>query len=132
LCPRAELPDAERNEGPDICISKGHRKIRIEAMAPSPGDDSNLDKVPDLFISAGDGLQDMPERHIELRITGALWTKLQAFQRYRQNGIIGDNDSCIVAVSAAQFALEAAGEGLSHAVKAVYPFGEEFIELNPA
>jgi hypothetical protein len=131
LRPRAELPDAERDEGPDICISKGRRKIWIEAMAPSPGDDKNLDKVPDLFLNAGDGLQDMPERHIELRITGALWTKLQAFQRYRQNGIIGDNDSCIVAVSAAQFALEAAGEGLSHAVKAVYPFGEEFIELNP-
>ena len=131
LRPRAELPDAERDEGPDICISKGCRKIWIEAMAPSPGDDKNLDKVPDLFLNAGDGLQDMPERHIELRITGALSTKLKAFQRYRKNGIIGDNDSCIVAVSAAQFALEAAGEGLSHAVKVVYPFGEEFIELNP-
>lgn len=130
LRPRAELPAADRDEGPDICISKGRRKIWIEAMAPSPGDDTNLDKVPDLFLNAGDGLQDMPERHIELRIMGALWTKLQAFQRYRQKGIIADNDSCIVAVSAAQFALEAAGEGLSHAVKAVYPFGEEFVELS--
>jgi hypothetical protein len=128
---RAELPNGARNEGPDICISKGRRKIWIEAMAPSPGDDKNLDKVPDLFLNAGDGLQDMPQRHIELRLTGALWTKLQAFQRYKQNGIIGDNDSCIVAVSAAQFTSEAAGEGLPYAVKAVYPFGEEFIELNP-
>ena len=130
LRPRADVPDAERNEGPDICISKGRRKIWIEAIAPSPGDDKNLDKVPDLFLNAGDAMQDVPERQIELRITGALWTKLQAFQRYKQNGIIGDGDSCIVAVSAAQFVLEAAGEGLSQAVKAVYPFGEEFIELN--
>jgi hypothetical protein len=129
LRPRAELPDAKRNEGPDICIFKGRRKIWIEAIAPSPGDDKNLDRVPDLFLNADGAAQDMPERQVHYA-SGALWTKLQAFQRYKQNGIVGDNDSCIVAISAAQFALEAAGEGLSHAVKAVYPFGEEFIELN--
>jgi hypothetical protein len=42
----------------------------------------------------------------------------------------GSNDSYIVAISACQFALEAAGEGLPHAVSAVYPFGDEFIEFN--
>jgi hypothetical protein len=72
----------------------------------------------------------MPRRQIELRITGALRNKLKAFEKYRSDGIVGESDSCIVAVSACQFALEAAGEGLSHAVKAVYPFGNEFVEFN--
>jgi hypothetical protein len=129
LVPRAELPAALRDTGPDICIRKCRRKIWIEAIAPNPGDDKNLDRVPDLFVG-GDDLQDVPRRQIELRITGALWTKLKAFEKYRNEGIINENDSCIVAVSACQFSLEAAGEGLSHAVKAVYPFGEEFVELN--
>lgn len=128
---RAELPSAERDAGPDICIPKGRRKIWIEAIAPGPGDDKNLDKVPDLFLNVDGGMKDVSERQIHLRLTSALWTKLQAFEQYKKNGIIGNNDSCIVAISAAQFSLEAAGEGLSHAVKAVYPFGEEFIELNP-
>jgi hypothetical protein len=64
LRPRAELPDAKRNEGPDICIFKGRRKIWIEAIAPSPGDDKNLDRVPDLFLNADGAAQDMPERQV--------------------------------------------------------------------
>ena len=129
LIPRAEMPPAQRDTGPDICIPKCRRKIWIEAIAPSPGDDKNLDRVPDLFVGA-DEVQDMPRRQIELRITGALSTKLKALQKYKNEGIIGENDSCIVAISACHFALEAAGEGLPHAVRAVYPFGEEFIELS--
>jgi hypothetical protein len=129
LIPRAELRTAQRDKGPDVCITKSRRKIWVEAIAPSPGDDKNLDRVPDLFLG-GDDVQDMPRRQIELRITGALSTKLKAFQKYKEEGIVGENDSCIVAVSASQFALEAAGEGLPHAVRAVYPFGEEFVELN--
>jgi len=126
---RKALPPAQRDTGPDICIRKCRRKIWIEAIAPSPGDDQNLDKVPDLFVG-GDEMQDMPHRQIELRITGALSTKRKAFEKYRGEGIIDENDSCIVAVSACQFSLEAAGEGLSHAVRAVYPFGDEFIGIN--
>jgi hypothetical protein len=131
LVPRADLPRAQRDSGPDICIRKGRRKIWIEAIAPDPGDDANLDQVPDLFVDPADGLKDMPSRRqIELRITSALWTKVQAFQRYREKGMVDENDSCVVAVSASQFALEAAGEGLSYAVTAVYPFGEEYVAIS--
>jgi hypothetical protein len=40
-----KLPKAERDEGPDFCIQKGRRRIWVEAIAPSPGDETNLDKV---------------------------------------------------------------------------------------
>jgi hypothetical protein len=100
----------------------------IEVIAPSPGDETNLDKVPDLFPS---GAQEDNRRHIELRIASALKTKADKFALYRKKGIIGERDSCVVAISASQFALEASGEGLPHAVTTVYPFGEEVVTIDP-
>jgi hypothetical protein len=125
---RKRLPKSERDEGPDYCIQKGRRRIWIEVIAPSPGDEDNTDKVPDLFAS---GAQENPRRQIELRIASALKTKADKFVRYREKGLIDENDSCIVAISASQFALEAAGGGLPHAVTTVYPFGEEVISIDP-
>jgi hypothetical protein len=100
-------------------------------IAPSPGDEENLDKVPDLFASGAD--MDA-RRKIELRIAGALKTKADKFARYREKGIIGPNDSCVVAIAASQFALEAdaeSGAGLPLPVTTVYPLGEEVIAIDP-
>jgi hypothetical protein len=105
---RSQLLKRERDEGPDFCIQKSRRKIWIEVIAPSPGDEDNLDKVPDLFVSGADIES---RRKIELRIASALKTKTDKFTRYREKGIIGQNDSCVVAISASQFALEADAEG---------------------
>jgi hypothetical protein len=60
-----KLPNEKRDEGPDFCIQKGRRRIWVEVIAPSPGDESNLDKVPDLFTS---GAGSDSRRKIELRI----------------------------------------------------------------
>jgi hypothetical protein len=128
---RSELTLAERNTGPDICIKKGNRRIWIEAMAPDRGDEkANPDRVPKLKPGLNEA-KDSPRRKIELRITGALRTKAKKFAGYREQGIIGEKDSCIVAVSAGQFSLEAAGEFLPHVVSAVYPIGEEITTLDP-
>lgn len=131
---REELTKAQRDEGPDICIQKGNRKIWIEAMAPDRGDEqpgeANPDRVPKLKEGHSDA-KDNPRRQIELRITGALRTKAKKFETYRENGIIGEKDSCIVAISGGQFMLEAVGAFLPHVVSAVYPFGEEVTFLDP-
>jgi hypothetical protein len=58
-------------------------------IAPNPGDENNLDKVPDLFASGADK---EARRKIELRIGSALKTKTDKFARYREEGIIGPND----------------------------------------
>jgi hypothetical protein len=101
---RAELTLAQRNTGPDICIAKGNRRIWIEAMAPDRGDEkANPDHVPELKPGPNDP-KDNPRRQIELRITHALRTKAKQFSRYREQGIIGEKDSCIVAVSAGAIA----------------------------
>ena len=128
---RAELTLAQRNTGPDICITKGNRRIWIEAMAPDRGDEKlNPDRVPELKPGSNDA-RDNPRRQIELRITHALRTKAKQFAGYREQGIIGEKDSCIVAVSAGQFSLQAAGEFLPHVISAVYPIGEEIATLDP-
>lgn len=125
---KKQLSKDVRDEGPDFCIQKGRRRVWIEVTAPSPGHEENLDQVPDLFAS---GAQEDPRRQIELRIASALKSKTDKFARYREKGLIGEKDSCIIAVSASQFALETAGSGLPHAVTTVYPFGEEFITIDP-
>jgi hypothetical protein len=128
---RGQLSKKERDEGPDFCIQKGRRKIWIEVIAPSPGDEDNPDKVPDLFASGAD---EGARRKIELRIASALKTKADKFAHYREKGIIGPNDSCIVAIAASQFALEAeveSGAGLPLPVTTVFPFGEEVVTLDP-
>jgi hypothetical protein len=122
---------AQRDTGPDICIRKGRRRIWIEAEAPGPGDADNPDQVPDLFAATADEKSDAPRRQIELRITGSLRRKAEKFNSYRKKGLIGETDSCIVAISACRFALEAAGASIPHAVTAVYPFGDEFAVLDP-
>jgi hypothetical protein len=123
---REELTAAQRDTGPDICIRKGRRRIWIEGIATGAGNADNLDQVPDLFAANADEIHDAPRRQIELRITTALQRKAKKFEGYRKSGIVGEKDSYVIAISGGQFALEAAGAGLPHAVTAVYPFGEEF------
>jgi hypothetical protein len=128
---RSELTAAQRDTGPDICIRKSSRNIWIEAIAPAKGAATNFDRVPDLFPASSDALKDPPRREVELRITSALLEKADKFKAYRESGVVGENDSCIVAISAGQFALQAAGEGLAHAVTAVFPFGDEYFIIDP-
>lgn len=128
---KSELPKALRDEGPDFCIRKGRRNIWVEAIAPSPGDEDNPDRVPDLFAS---GAEKDSRRKIELRIGSSLKTKTDKFSNYREKGIIGEKDSCIVAIAASQFALEAdveSGAGLPLPVTTVYPFGDEVVQFDP-
>jgi len=127
---RNQLPKKERDEGPDYCIHKGRRKIWVGVIAPSPGDEDNLDKVLDLFASGADS---ETRRKIELRIASALKTKADKFARYREKGIIGPNDSCVVAIAASQFALDAdaeSGAGLPLPVTSIFPFGEEVVTID--
>lgn len=130
LLTRDELPRCKNGDkGPDVCVRKGSRRIWIEAIAPSAGDAENISQVPDLI--AANAVLDAARRQVELRITSSLYTKLCAFEKYRQDEIIQDNDSCIVAISAAHFPLQAVPFGLPYAVSAVYPFGQEqFIIAN--
>jgi hypothetical protein len=128
LQPRANRPEGQGN--PDFCVIDGDRRIWIEAIAPDVGDPGE-DQVPDLVMAEdGGGAQVQPLRQIHLRITSALWTKKRALEQYRVDGVIGEQDVCLVAIGGGRFALQAAGEDFPTALSAVYPIGDEFVRVN--
>jgi hypothetical protein len=123
--PRSELPIAQRNIGPDIKIIDDGHLIWIEAIAPESGADNNPDRVPEIIsLSEGGGAQSPPRREVELRITSALETKRKAFARYQKNGLVSEEDICIVAISGSRFSVQSALFGMSRALSAVLPIGE--------
>lgn len=134
LMPREDIAQCkDGDKGPDIGIRKGKRFIWIEAIAPAKGDGKkNPDKVPELLPEGTSEriLHAAPRRQVELRITSALYTKAQKFRRYREDGIVGEKDSCIVAISGVQFSLLAGTLGLPYVVSAVHPFGDEQFMLD--
>jgi hypothetical protein len=124
---QAQVNRADGQGNPDLCVIDGDRRIWIEAIAPELGD--GADQVPDLFVMEGVA-QPQPLRQVHLRITSGLWTKTQKLQRYRADGVIGEQDVCLVAVGGGRFALQAAGEEFPTALSAVYPIGNAFVRIN--
>lgn len=127
VCPRSDLPAKIRNSGPDIQIGEEGRTIWIEAITPEPGDLANVDRVPEIVsMSESGGTQIVPRRQVELRITSALLEKRNAFQQYRERGLVGEHDLCVVAISGSRFSTQAGAISLPPAVTAVYPLGDKF------
>ena len=86
------LPAADRRHRatgcPDICVLDGDRRIWIEATAPTAGDDG-ADQVPDLVpLNHGGSVRFQPVRQVQIRISGALFTKTKALARYLKAGVI--------------------------------------------
>lgn len=129
---RTLLPAAERGnqEGlPDICLLDGDRRVWIEATAPgdgAAGPDQVARPVP---INEGGSLAAAPERQIQLRVTGALYTKSAAFAQYVERGRIAPEDVKLVAIGATRFGAYASDNPPS-ALRAVFPIGEQFIRVN--
>ncbi len=129
--PRSELPTTVRDASPDIRIVEGGRTIWLEAIAPDIGELANLDRVPELVpINRGGSAQRAPRRQVELRISGALLQKTNAFQRYKERGLVGEQDVCLVAISGLRFFAQSASIGLTPAATAVYPLGNQFVTLD--
>jgi hypothetical protein len=66
-----------------------------------------------------------------MRFTSALKSKIEKFKGYKDAGIVDDRDSCIVAITAGQFPLQAIQFGLPPPVTSVYPIGRERVNFDP-
>lgn len=127
LVKEADIPNRQAG-APDFCIQHSNYKVWIEAIAPTPGDDGNIDRIPALFDENTEGvhvgrLRARPENPVLLRITSALRAKKLKFDRYREIGTISPEDKCIIAINGACFALQANDQFIPDAYKAVYPLG---------
>lgn len=84
---------SKKEKGPDFLINNTSSNIWIEAVAPNIGNGN--DALPELL----EGVHKLPEVEFLLRLTNSLDYKLDIFNKYRENGLISNNDYCIIAIS---------------------------------
>ncbi|MGY6662808.1 MAG: hypothetical protein ACXIVO_10860 [Glycocaulis sp.] len=119
------------NGCPDICVVGEGRRVWIEAIAPTRGDDNNADRVAELVpLNEGGGFQALPEREILLRISGAFFNKQARVARYIEDGIIEQDAPRLIAISGANFGAMANGGPVPLALKALFPLGDEVLVLD--
>ncbi|WP_299413227.1 hypothetical protein, partial [Acaryochloris sp. IP29b_bin.148] len=118
---RCKLENKNASEGPDFKVVKPHH-IWVEAIAPNQG--SSSDAIP----KKQPGAHPVPDEKIKLRITSAFWEKCKKFDHYREKGIVGPHDACVIAINGCRIpsALKERSD-LPRVVRAFFPFGYETI-----
>ena len=86
------------DHGPDFVVQKDGKRVFIEAICPGPGDERNPNSVPPMVYGTPIA-QEVPVAQIVLRIRGALEEKKRKYTQYLEDGIVSENDVCIIAVS---------------------------------
>jgi hypothetical protein len=87
------LQNVGNKGGPDLLINFNHKKIWIEAIAPSVG--TGKDTVPSIQWNSVEAhgiswASEIPEEKIILRFTAAIKEKWRKYKRYLEKGIIQD------------------------------------------
>ena len=132
---RHNLPTAASDNRPDIVVDDGSRKIWIEAVAPTSGEPSNLNSVPELITKDADdeeftALEEKPEPPL-LRITSALKSKSEQLSKYRDQGRIRPEDLSIIAINGGQIDTSFFVDDVWEAARAVYPIGDQYVRVRP-
>lgn len=123
------LADQQRRAGPDFCLKHRGRKIWIEAVVATNGQDGHPDQVPDFPY---DGvMRGIPSNKIDLRLTNAFETKSQKFTGYREQGIVAQDDISIIAIHPGKLAHLTDLEGRLSPWSTLYPFGDQYISFAP-
>jgi len=129
---RILLPVSERlRDGgqPDLCVLTDEGRIWIEAIAPDDGGtgpDAIARPVP---MNEGGGLSAAPLRQAQLRTTSAFWTKFRKVQQYLRQGVIGENDVRIIAISASRFGVYVP-EHPPLIMTSLFPIGDAYITID--
>jgi tyrosyl-tRNA synthetase len=126
------VPASQRGSSggqPDICVLDAGRHIWIEAIAPDSGAPGPDQVRRPVSVNEGGGFVPMPIRQAQLRITSALWTKLQIMTRYLSQEVIGPDDVRLIAIGAGRFGLYVSEHPLPLIMSAVFPIGDEFVSI---
>ena len=130
---RTLLPVVERQrEGgqPDLCILEDGRRIWIEAITPDEGAQGPDQIVQPIPINEGGGLTAAPVRQAQLRTSGAFWTKAQKIGRYIEQGVIAQEDTRIIAISASRFGVYVAEQPLPLIITTLFPIGDAYFTID--
>lgn len=122
------------SKGPDLLATVGDQRLWIEAVAPSSGE--GPDKVPDREERGsqdGNLWEGHPpsEDSLILRCTTSLEAKLKRIADYKRDGIIGNEDVVLVALTLGGIEdADVASPDFPIAVKAVFGIGEAYLALS--
>jgi len=131
-----------RGKGPDFCVKVEGRRIWLELITPSTGDDSRINELfkgYDPLNPCPVDATDLRERTL-LRISHGIAEKLTKYEGYLEEGVVGPEDVLVIVVNDAamcpdaffygvQFNADKGVGGPSLAEHAVYGIGQTTWEL---
>lgn len=117
-----------QDEGPDFVIDN---IAYIECVAPTKGDPSKLDSVPEMFVACTPEeivVEDVPTDRMILRITGAIKDKaLNQYKKWKSKKWFDPKKSFVVAVNTADLS-HIEDPSMPNVLKAL--FGFQFMQIN--
>lgn len=117
-----------QKKGPDFLFKVDGRKIWIEVVTPTVGQEGSPDRIPD--IVANGKAHRVPRDKIILRFRAGLDEKERKFRSYIQGGIVGQGDIQIIALSAGAISPMRTLSGVHpYILSAVFPLGHPYITL---
>ena len=125
--------NADLFKDPEFYFSLNDKKVWVEAVAPGLGE--GVDAVPELVPDTG--VHKFPEEKIILRIRNAIEGKHKKLLKYKEDKIVGSDDSFVLAINGARMGVQAApapvGKGITPLIlKAVFPIGSPYGVWNEA
>jgi hypothetical protein len=122
---------AKKNAGPDIRVKHKGNIVWIEATAPTSGDQSSGDRVPELVITNPPTAQRVPEEQIILRYRAAIKAKYDyKYFEYLKSGIIHEEDFYIIAINGCRVSSSEIDFNPPRIVRTVLPFGYPQVTIN--
>jgi hypothetical protein len=120
-----------KNAGPDIRVKHKGNIIWIEATAPTAGNQSSSDRVPELVITNPPTAQEVPDEQIILRYRASIKEKYDyKYFEYLKSGIIGKEDFYLVAINGCRIPHSRTERELPRIVRSVLPFGHSQVTIN--
>ena len=111
---------------PDICVIEKTCKVWIEAVCPTEGDSEVHGVRPPKNRTMGA----IPEQQAMLRISQGIATKIAAFSKYLEDGVIANTDIILIAVNTGHFGILTNDDEYPLAVRCVFPAGNEIISFD--
>jgi hypothetical protein len=115
-------------EGPDFLLTDASgKRIWIEAVCPTPGEQGHPDAVPEIPRGESFGV---PDEKIVLRLTSVIKDKNEKYMKDLSKGLVGSDDAFILAINTKQVYLDPNCGDLPRLIKAVYPVGSMYFEIS--
>ena len=95
-----ERPKSKKKGGPDVMITKGDKRIWIEAVSVTAGNEDKPDSVPPYPKEGKKPVAThIPEDQMVLRIRSSLRDKGKKYKGYLKKGIVSQDDVLAVAIN---------------------------------